>query len=175
MLVLSRSRMSKTRELECAAAVEAAEPDFSFHRSEYYGTISIGTSDFNVILDTGSTDLLIATSGCSGCESSTPAYDSSTSSTSDVSSTAFSITYVRLLSLPSYVELTALQGTGSASGVLVTDTVSIAGYSVRSDFCSAFLAQDPHLCSLLSNQTFAACDTINNIVSGSISGLLGLG
>ncbi|KAL8283138.1 hypothetical protein RQP46_005916 [Phenoliferia psychrophenolica] len=110
--------------------------------SEFYGTISVGTpaTDFNVILDTGSSDLLLATSPCTGCLTTTSLYTPSDSSTSVSSSTQFSITY----------------GSGDAAGTLAEDTVSIGGYSV-------------------SNQVFAACTTLNEIVEGKISGLLGLG
>ncbi|GAA5899474.1 pepsin-like aspartic protease [Sporobolomyces salmoneus] len=47
-------------------------------------------------------------------------------------------------------------GSGSAEGTLVSDIVSIANYTVQS-------------------QTFAACSTLNNIVDGELSGILGLG
>lgn len=85
--------------------------------SEYYGTITIGTPavDFDVIMDTGSADLIIATADCDGCDTETTTYTASSSSTAVTSTTAFSITY----------------GSGTASGVLDTDTVSIAGYSHR--------------------------------------------
>ncbi|KAM0755529.1 acid protease [Meredithblackwellia eburnea MCA 4105] len=110
--------------------------------AEYYGTISIGTpsTSYQVIFDTGSADLVMATNNCDGCESTTDGYDASDSSTSSSSSTTFSITY----------------GSGDASGTLLSDTVSIGGYTV-------------------SNQTFAACDVMDNIVTGDIDGLLGMG
>lgn len=84
--------------------------------SEYYATVSVGTPavDYNMVLDTGSSDMILAVNDCSGCSSSTPGYSASSSSTSAASSEAFSITY----------------GSGSASGTLVEDTVSIAGYSM---------------------------------------------
>ncbi|GAA5849920.1 hypothetical protein JCM3766R1_001918 [Sporobolomyces carnicolor] len=47
-------------------------------------------------------------------------------------------------------------GSGSAEGTLVSDVVSIANYTEQS-------------------QTFAACSTLNNIVDGELSGILGLG
>ncbi|KAI5481256.1 hypothetical protein MNV49_004876 [Pseudohyphozyma bogoriensis] len=114
----------------------------NYEDSEYYAQITVGTpaSDFYVVVDTGSSDLILATSPCEGCESTTPLYTPSNSSTSASSGSTFSITY----------------GSGSASGTVYTDTVSIAGYAV-------------------SKQGFAACDTMDNIVDGDISGLLGLG
>ncbi|KDE09773.1 hypothetical protein MVLG_00173 [Microbotryum lychnidis-dioicae p1A1 Lamole] len=47
-------------------------------------------------------------------------------------------------------------GSGDASGTLVKDNVTISGYTIAS-------------------QTFASCTTMDNIVAGNISGLLGLG
>lgn len=85
-------------------------------------------------------DLVVAASGCSTCDSSTPLYDPSASSTASSTGTPFSITY----------------GTGAASGSLVSDTISIGGFSVAS-------------------QVFAACDTFDNLLSGDESGLLGMG
>lgn len=79
--------MSKQREeLTCARSL-----------SEFYGSISVGTpsTTYSVVLDTGSADLLLATSPCTGCETTTPLYTPSDSSTSVSSSTKFSITYVR--------------------------------------------------------------------------------
>ena len=72
--------------------VPAAEWDCS----EFYGSVSVGTPSvaYNVILDTGSADLLLATSPCTGCESTTTLYTPADSSTSETSSTAFTITYV---------------------------------------------------------------------------------
>lgn len=66
-------------------------------------------------------------------------YDPNSSSTADVTQTDFSITY----------------GTGSASGVLVSDTVALGSFSIAS-------------------QTFGACDDFENLLGGSESGLLGL-
>lgn len=64
--------------------------------SEFYGTISVGTPavDYNVILDTGSSDLILATSPCTGCETTTTLYTPSDSSTVTTSTTTFAITYV---------------------------------------------------------------------------------
>ncbi|GAA5895886.1 hypothetical protein JCM5296_006693 [Sporobolomyces johnsonii] len=117
-------------------------PMTSYQDSEWYGEIDVGTpaTPFSVVLDTGSSDLILAEANCSGCSSSTPGYTPSSSSTSATSSQSFSITY----------------GSGSASGTLVQDTIRIANYTQTS-------------------QTFAACDTLDNIVDGTISGILGLG
>ncbi|GAA5858760.1 hypothetical protein JCM8547_004975 [Rhodosporidiobolus lusitaniae] len=114
----------------------------SYQDSEWYGEIDVGTppTAFSVVLDTGSSDLILAEPDCTGCESTTPGYDPTTSSTSSTSESSFSITY----------------GSGSGSGSLVKDTISIANYTQP-------------------DQIFAACSTLENIVDGTISGILGLG
>ncbi|GAA5923054.1 pepsin-like aspartic protease [Sporobolomyces koalae] len=114
----------------------------SYQDSEWYGEIDVGTpaSGFSVVLDTGSADLILAEPNCNGCKSNTPGYTPSSSSTASTSSQNFQITY----------------GSGSASGTLVSDVVSIANYTEQ-------------------NQVFAACSTLNNIVDGELSGILGLG
>ncbi|THU91807.1 acid protease [Dendrothele bispora CBS 962.96] len=82
--------------------------------SSFFGTLSIGNppTSYNVILDTGSSDLWIAGSRCRSCDANTPTFSSS-SSTKQLGS-SFSITY----------------RTGEAAGQLVTDTVSMAGFAV---------------------------------------------
>lgn len=92
------------------------------------------------MLDTGSADLILAEPNCEGCQANTPGYNPGSSSTSSTSRQDFTIQY----------------GSGSASGSLVEDRISIANYTQP-------------------NQIFAACSTMNNIVDGTISGILGLG
>ncbi|KIY53016.1 acid protease, partial [Fistulina hepatica ATCC 64428] len=87
--------------------------------SSYYGSIAVGTPpvSYDVIIDSGSADLWLASSSCSsGCSSVGPTFNPSDSSTFSNKSTAFSITY----------------GSGSAQGYLATDTVQMAGFSVSS-------------------------------------------
>ncbi|GAA5888886.1 hypothetical protein JCM6882_002890 [Rhodosporidiobolus microsporus] len=114
----------------------------SYQDSEWYGEIDVGTppTGFSVVLDTGSADLILAEPNCQGCETNTPGYDPTSSSTSATQESSFQITY----------------GSGSGSGELVLDTVSIANYTQP-------------------EQIFAACSTLDNIVDGEISGILGLG
>lgn len=86
--------------------------------ASYSGTVSIGTpaQTFNIIFDTGSSDLWIASSTCSlGCTGIT-AYDGSKSSTYVSENTTFAIQY----------------GSGETSGNLVQDIVTVGGYSVAS-------------------------------------------
>ncbi|BGP36378.1 hypothetical protein JCM10450v2_000278 [Rhodotorula kratochvilovae] len=135
----------KGRTSSAAAVQQKRQTDIpmtSYQDSEWYGEIDVGTppTAFSVVLDTGSADLILAETGCTGCSSNTPGYQPSTSSTSATSSQEFTIQY----------------GSGSASGTLVRDTISIGNYTQP-------------------NQVFAACDTLENIVDGTISGILGLG
>jgi len=84
----------------------------------YYGSLAVGTppTSYDVILDTGSADLWLASSTCTtGC-SSVPQFDPSSSSSFRNLSTAFQITY----------------GSGAARGFLVQDTVQMAGFSIPS-------------------------------------------
>ncbi|EIN09402.1 acid protease [Punctularia strigosozonata HHB-11173 SS5] len=84
--------------------------------SSYYGTIAVGTpaTSYNVILDTGSSDLWLADSNCFlGCES-IATFDTTSSSTFRNLSTTFDITY----------------GSGRAAGSLAQDTIQMAGFSV---------------------------------------------
>ncbi|KAG8854472.1 hypothetical protein FRB96_007534 [Tulasnella sp. 330] len=84
--------------------------------ASYVGSIAIGhpAKSFQVILDTGSADLWIASSNCyAGCEDVT-LFDYQGSSSFTNLSTAFSIKY----------------GTGAASGNLGSDLVQMAGFGV---------------------------------------------
>lgn len=65
-------------------------------------------------MDTGSADLVIASRACINCPPAAPLYAAPSSSSSKVIGTPFAIQY----------------GTGTASGVLVSDTVSIAGIAI---------------------------------------------
>ncbi|KAK4054929.1 hypothetical protein OIV83_000853 [Microbotryomycetes sp. JL201] len=106
----------------------------NYQDAQFYATVTIGTpgQDFNLIMDTGSSDLILAIEGCRGCQRTTPGLTESASSTLEISRNDFQITY----------------GSGQASGQLVEDTVSIGNYTI---------------------------DVMQNIVDGSISGILGLG
>jgi len=84
--------------------------------SSYYGTVALGTPAiaFDVILDTGSSDLWVADVDCvTGC-TGVPTFNPSGSSTFVNSTTPFQITY----------------GSGQAAGTLGSDVVQMAGFSV---------------------------------------------
>ncbi|KAG9040734.1 Type I transmembrane sorting receptor [Tulasnella sp. UAMH 9824] len=82
----------------------------------YYGALTIGTpaQSTTVDFDTGSSDLWLPLSKCSGCPGQL--FDSSSSSTYKASSTPFMIQYA---------------DGSSATGKVATDKVTVAGLSVR--------------------------------------------
>jgi cathepsin D len=99
--------------------------------SFYFGQVSIGTpaQNFNIILDTGSSDFWVADSSCTSSQcTDVPDFNSGASSTYRGSSTPFEIEY----------------GSGAVQGTLASDTVSLAGYSVQSQTFAQVtqLAQD---------------------------------
>lgn len=86
--------------------------------SSYYGSLAIGTPavSFDVILDTGSSDLWVAGSSCGTSCGSSPTYNPSSSSSFQNLSTPFDIQY----------------GSGYADGYVAQDIVQMAGFSVSS-------------------------------------------
>lgn len=86
-----------------------------FQNAQYYGPISVGTPGqaFNVIYDTGSSNLWIPSSSCSNCGFH-PKYDHSQSSSYVANGTAFNIQY----------------GSGPVSGYLSQDSVTVGTVTV---------------------------------------------
>ncbi|KAG6822690.1 hypothetical protein H0H93_005073, partial [Arthromyces matolae] len=82
----------------------------------YFASINIGTpaQTFNVILDTGSSDLWVADTSCATCSSSTPRYDSTKSSSFVTANQNTQIKY----------------GSGDVAGVVGTETVSMGPFTV---------------------------------------------
>ncbi|OCH95781.1 acid protease [Obba rivulosa] len=81
---------------------------------DYYGTIAVGTPPvtFNVILDSGSSDLWLATG--QGSEDGISLFDPTSSSTNTVLNEPFQVQY----------------GSGEVRGELASDTVQMAGFEV---------------------------------------------
>ncbi|KIP10069.1 hypothetical protein PHLGIDRAFT_85482 [Phlebiopsis gigantea 11061_1 CR5-6] len=90
--------------------------------STYFGSIAVGTppTSFNVILDTGSSDLWLASdeSATSRASGDIPLFDSTSSSTFKDLGQSFGITY----------------GSGAAQGTLGSDSVQFAGFEVNQTF-----------------------------------------
>ncbi|KAI0753747.1 acid protease [Fomes fomentarius] len=84
--------------------------------SDFYGSIAVGTPpvSFNVILDTGSSDLWIASADSLSTPNGVATFDSSASSTFNDVGTPFEIKY----------------GSGAAQGTLGRDVVRMAGFEV---------------------------------------------
>ncbi|KAK0475555.1 aspartyl protease [Armillaria novae-zelandiae] len=104
--------------------------------ASYFATVSIGTpaQSFDVILDTGSSDLWVADASCLSCSSSTPLFDTQSSSTLKTATGSNSETTIRY-------------GSGAVAGTLSADTVSMGGFTVTGQ---TFLAVDQTTSSLLS-------------------------
>ncbi|OBZ66793.1 Aspartic protease [Grifola frondosa] len=86
--------------------------------SSFYGSLAVGTPavSFNVILDTGSADLWLASNvAAASLDSGTPTFDASSSSSFKDLNTTFRIEY----------------GLGAAAGVLGQDKVQMAGFEVN--------------------------------------------
>ncbi|KEI40852.1 carbohydrate-binding module family 43 protein [Mixia osmundae IAM 14324] len=96
-----------------------------FENLEWYSTISIGTppQQINVIMDTGSSDLVIPTLPCS--LSSTATYCGSALSDGDVFNSSSSSTFKA-----SSERVTYTYGTGAATGIAASDTITLANASI---------------------------------------------
>ena len=98
------------------------------------------SQSLDVVLDTGSSDLWFATTACTNCPNGTPEFDTSRSSSLNTSSQPVKLSY----------------GSGSASGNLLQDTVTLGPYTI-------------------SNQIFTGVTSLTDgLIDGSLAGILGL-
>ncbi|KAK7692175.1 hypothetical protein QCA50_003796 [Cerrena zonata] len=88
--------------------------------SSYLGNVAIGTppQTFSVVLDTGSSDLWVASSSCPSCDSDTPRFDPSKSST-----------VARTQTTSGDTEVDIHYGSGQVAGIVATDTVTMGGFT----------------------------------------------
>lgn len=134
---------SKKRASLASVAIINQDSDTS-----YLASVTIGTpaQRFNVVLDTGSSDLWVVDSGCTGCDPTIPTFKSSSSSTFQMSSTQ--------TGEPATVSIQ--YGSGAVAGTVVEDIVSLGGVSV-------------------SKQTWVLVDqTSSDLLSGTNAGIMGL-
>ncbi|KAF8882702.1 aspartyl protease [Infundibulicybe gibba] len=84
----------------------------------YYGAVSIGTPPqmFNVVLDTGSSDLWVVSTTCQACDSTIPRFNPLSSTTLKMPGTNTTIRYA----------------IGRVTGQIATDTVTMGGYTINS-------------------------------------------
>jgi len=110
--------------------------------TSYFAQVSVGTpaQNLNLVLDTGSSDLWFATSNCAGCSRNTPVLDPTKSSSLQLGTQRIALNY----------------GSGSASGVLAHDTVTMGPFTVNP-------------------QSFVAVDDISSgLIDGELAGIMGL-
>uniref|UniRef100_A0A8C6Z4D9 cathepsin E n=1 Tax=Nothoprocta perdicaria TaxID=30464 RepID=A0A8C6Z4D9_NOTPE len=104
---------------ECSAFQRASEPLINYLDMQYFGRISIGSppQNFTVIFDTGSSNLWVPSMYCvsPACEAH-PRFQPAKSRTYELVGTPFSIQY----------------GTGSLTGVIGSDQVTVEGLTVAS-------------------------------------------
>ncbi|KAF9449184.1 acid protease [Macrolepiota fuliginosa MF-IS2] len=114
--------------------------------ASYLGTVSIGTppQSFNVVLDTGSSDLWVADSTCIGCPSGTPLYDATKSSSNKAASSSSS------------AQTTIKYGSGEVSGTIGSEAVSMGGFNIQNQ---VFLQVDK---------------VTQDLVDNTLSGIMGL-
>lgn len=112
-------RRAELGERFAAAAAASGLPSLPLtdvQDAEYYGEVDIGSppQKFQVIYDTGSSNLWVPSKGCSNCKQGSPRYDSSKSSTFAKDGQSFALQY----------------GTGSCTGFISKDDVSIGSLKI---------------------------------------------
>merc|ERR1719410_3340157 len=91
--------------------------------AQYWGQVDIGTpaKTFQVLFDTGSSNLWVPASNCTNCASGKTKYDPSKSSTYKANGTEFAIQY----------------GTGSMKGFVAHDVLKLGSLEAELDFALA--------------------------------------
>ncbi|KAF7550731.1 hypothetical protein G7Z17_g5499 [Cylindrodendrum hubeiense] len=115
---------------------------------QWYGKISVGTpaQEFNVLFDTGSTDLVLPKKGCTTCSNYT-LFDPSKSSTYSKKPG-----YEYDLKFGTGGNAQPLENGASLNGTIVRDTVTIGGLSIK-------------------DQTFLLCDSYDEVLGENPIGL----
>lgn len=93
--------------------------------ASYFATVDIGTppQSFDLVMDTGSSDLWVADTSCTSCPRGIPLFDPSKSTTAQLSNTPTNIKY----------------GSGEVAGQRAQDVVSMGGFNISNQ---VFLAVD---------------------------------
>ena len=84
---------------------------------------------FDLVLDTGSSDLWFATSGCTGCSQGTPVFNPTKSTSFQLGTQRVPLNY----------------GSGSASGILARDTVTMGPFTVNPQVFGVYSPPPPPL------------------------------
>ncbi|PPQ78278.1 hypothetical protein CVT25_011737, partial [Psilocybe cyanescens] len=127
------------------------------HDASYYGTVTIGTppQTFNVILDTGSSDLWVADTECQECSTTTREYQQC-DSTIPLFDASKSSSFASPAGNAVGSQVTTSYGSGSVVGSLSTDSMTMGGFTIPS-------------------RTFLSVSTLTpGLVDGAISGIMGL-
>ncbi|KAI6165992.1 aspartic peptidase domain-containing protein [Pisolithus thermaeus] len=117
---------SKTKRAGNSASIPLIDEQ---NDSSYSGQVTLGTppQTFQVILDTGSSDLWVITTSCTTCSSDGTPFDPSKSSSYKASNSQLTINY----------------GSGSVEGTVAEDTVSCGGFTVpNQEFLAATTVDD---------------------------------
>jgi aspartyl protease len=89
--------------------------------------VFLSAQKFNLVLDTGSSDLWFATSNCAGCSKNTPVLDTTKSSSIQLGTQRVSLNY----------------GSGSASGVIIRDTITMGPFTVNPQTFGVYFSSFP--------------------------------
>ncbi|KAH9053219.1 acid protease [Lactarius vividus] len=137
----------------------------------YFAQVNVGTpaQSFNLVLDTGSSDLWFATTACASCPSGTPEFDMSKSTSLQTGTDRIPLRY----------------GSGSATGVIARDTITMGPFTVDQQIFGAFLSlPTPTSARLLLEGllqatmliwvSVAVTDITSGLIQGALAGIMGL-